>query len=163
MKTRRRSSAGTRGCEERSVSMAGGGRPDLGCRFGSRAFTLIEVMIAGGILFMCLFAILALVANGLRNARALQATKTDPRASIASQLYFELTHTNNISQQSGSGEFGDYTYDWDLTQLETNGLCELDISVGPSDMVPSSASKLQVVMYLPQMRQTLGGGPPPPR
>ena len=36
-----------------------------------RAFTLIEVMIAGGILFACLFAILAVLANCLSNARAL--------------------------------------------------------------------------------------------
>ena len=41
------------------------------------AFTLIEVTIAAGILFMCLFAILALLSNTLRNARSLQRTTLD--------------------------------------------------------------------------------------
>jgi hypothetical protein len=124
-----------------------------------RAFTLIEVMIAGGILFMCLFAILALVSFGLRNARALQMTKTDPRGSIASELFFELSHTNTLTEGSGSGEFENYRYDWELRQLETNGLCEVDIVIAPSSRAPSGVSTLQMVMYLPQFQQRPGGGP----
>jgi hypothetical protein len=41
------------------------------------AFTLLEVMIAGALFFMAVFAILGLVATTLRNARALQ--QTEPR------------------------------------------------------------------------------------
>jgi hypothetical protein len=124
---------------------------------------LIEVMIAGGILFMCLFAILALVCNGLRNARALQMTKTDPRSSIASEIYFELSHTNTLSEGSGSGEFENYRYDWEVREIETNGLCEVDIAVAPSSRSQSGASTLQLVLYLPQMQQRPGGAAPPPR
>src|SRR5208283_4969437 len=36
------------------------------------AFTLMEVMVAAGIFFMAVFAILALVSNTLRNARGLR-------------------------------------------------------------------------------------------
>jgi hypothetical protein len=145
----------------RAVSPGSPGNP-----FASRrrlAFTLIEVMIAGGILFMCLFAILALVSFGLRNARALQGTKADPRGSIASQLFFELTHTNSLDEGSGSGEFEDYRYEWVLTQLETNGLCEVDIAVAPSSRRQAGVTTLQMVLYLPQMPQRPGGGAPPPR
>ena len=39
-----------------------------------RAFTLLEVMIACGIFFIAVFAILALVSNTLRNARILRLT-----------------------------------------------------------------------------------------
>jgi hypothetical protein len=119
---------------------------------------LIEVMIAGGILFMCLFAILALLSNGLRNARALQDTKSDPRSSVASLVYFELSHTNTLSESSGSGEFGDYRYSWELSEIGTNGLCEVDIAVAPSARGPSGAAGMQMVMYLPQLQQRLGGG-----
>jgi hypothetical protein len=115
-------------------------------------------MIAGGILFMCLFAILALVSNGLQNARALQGTKTDPRGSIASELFFELSHTNTLSEGGGSGEFGDYRYDWELRQIETNGLCQVDIAVRPPSHARSDPLTMQMVMYLPQLQQRPGGG-----
>jgi Tfp pilus assembly protein PilV len=121
------------------------------------AFTLLEVMIAGAILFMCLFSILALVSNGVRNARALQATKADPRSSIASTVYYELAHTNSLTEGSGSGDFEDYHYDWEVRQVETNGLCEVDINVSPSSGGQAPPSALQMLMYLPQMQQRPGG------
>jgi Tfp pilus assembly protein PilV len=123
------------------------------------AFTLIEVMIAGAILFTCLFAILALLSNSLRNARALQNTKSDPRSSIASQVYYELSHTNTIAETSGSGEFESYRYEYEVREIETNGLCEVDIALAGSSRVPVSAATMQMVMYLPQLQQKLGGGP----
>ena len=47
-------------------------------------FTLLEVMIASGILFLCLFAILQLLSVSLRNARVLQRTQVDA-GKLASQ------------------------------------------------------------------------------
>jgi len=47
--------------------------------------SLLEVMIALGIFFMAMFAILSLVSNTLRNAHALQETDIDA-GSLASQL-----------------------------------------------------------------------------
>jgi len=90
-------------------------------------------------------------------------TKTDPRGSIASQLFFELTHTNSLNEGGGSGEFEDYRYDWELKQIETNGLCQVDIAIAPSSRSQSGGYSLQLVMYLPQMQQRLGGAAPPPR
>ena len=43
----------------------------------SRAFTLLEVMIAAGIFFMAIFAILALVSSNLKNARLIQKSHVD--------------------------------------------------------------------------------------
>ena len=37
-----------------------------------RAFSLMEVMIAIGIFFMCIFVVLSLVSSSLQNARRLQ-------------------------------------------------------------------------------------------
>src|SRR5262249_10562008 len=78
------------------------------------AFTLIEVMIACGIFFMATFAILALVASSLRNARALQRGDVD--AGMAAAQIFQLLKTNRQADISGSGDFGEnhpgYTYEF---------------------------------------------------
>ena len=58
----------------------------------TRAFTLIEVMIACGIFFMATFAILALVSTTLRNARALQHGDVD--AGMAAAQIYQLLKTN---------------------------------------------------------------------
>ena len=96
-----------------------------------RAFTLIEVMIACGIFFMCTFAILALVASTLRNARALQRGDVD--AGMAASQIFELLKTNKQPDLSGSGDFGDaypdYSYEFQSTPYQTNGLLQVDIIV----------------------------------
>src|SRR5258708_3278 len=63
-----------------------------------RAFTLMEVMIAVGILFMCLFAVLALLSNSLRSARMLQQHRTVDTATIAGLLYVQLANTNQVSE-----------------------------------------------------------------
>ncbi len=75
---------------------------NLVTRHSPAAFTLMEVMIACGVFFMCVFAILALVSNTLRNARVLRATKVDP-GMIAAQLSL----TNRLFEGSESGDFGD--------------------------------------------------------
>lgn len=95
---------------------------------GERAFTLIEVMIASGILFLCLFAILGVLGNTLRNARALRRTTIDAGTVAA---YFAGS-TNRVVEGIESGNFddlGDFAdryrdFDWHKeTQLaETNGI-----------------------------------------
>ena len=94
-----------------------------------RAFTLVEVMIASGIFFMATFAILALVASTLRNARGLEKTGVDIGI-VASQVY-ETLKTNKFSEGSYSGDLGssypDYFYDVEWGPYDTNGLLEADI------------------------------------
>lgn len=88
-------------------------------------FTLLEVSIAMALFFMAVFAILALVASTLRNARALQEPQVD-----ASMLAAQLSITNKLSEDSDSGDFGDaypdYTWSREIQEVGTNGLFEVD-------------------------------------
>ena len=94
----------------------------------ARAFTLLEVMIAGGIFFMGIFAILALVANTLRNARSLRRVEVDA-GMVAAQIY----KTNRVTEGIQSGDFGnlypEYSWETETTEAATNGLWQVDIAV----------------------------------
>src|SRR5438445_9699359 len=95
-----------------------------------RAFTLLEVMIACGIFFIGVFAILALVSSTLRNAQRLRRVEVDA-GMVAAQLF----KTNRLNQGIESGDFGDLfrDYSWETTTDEafpfTNGLWQVDIIV----------------------------------
>jgi hypothetical protein len=98
---------------------------------GSRlmvAFTLLEVMIAMGIFFMCIFAILGLVSSNLRLARKLQDSPVD-----ANMLISELSLTNKLQEGSDSGDFGElypgYKWESQLTEVGTNGLFQVEYMV----------------------------------
>jgi len=92
------------------------------------AFSLLEVMIACGIFFMCIFAILALVSNVLRNARSLRRVEVD-----AGMVAAQTVGTNKLYEGSESGDFGnlypDYSWDKEISQVSTNGLFQVDIVV----------------------------------
>jgi type II secretory pathway pseudopilin PulG len=94
------------------------------------AFTLIEVMIACGIFFIAIFAILSLVASTLRNARVLRRVEVDA-GMIAAQLF----KTNRLNVGTESGDFGEAfpDYSWQTSIDEafpfTNGLWQVDIIV----------------------------------
>ena len=130
-----------------------------GARPGLHAFTLLEVLIAGGILFMCLFAILLLVSNTLRNARVLQHTGMDAGLAAA-QLFVQFTTTNQVAEGSGTGDLGDlcpgYRYDWMLTEVVTNGLCRLDIAVRPRSGDRQVDSEMSLLLYLPNLQRRAG-------
>src|SRR5436305_6848915 len=85
------------------------------------AFTLMEVMIACGIFFMAMFAILALVSNTLRNARGLQRGEVD-----AGMVAAQLSKTNRVTEGGDSGDFGDaypeFSWETESFEAETNGL-----------------------------------------
>jgi type II secretory pathway component PulJ len=121
------------------------------------AFTLLEVMIAAGILFMCLFAILQLLAGTLRNARALQHSSVD-----AGMLAAELSLTNKLSEGTDSGDFEklfpDFRWERTITEAGTNGLFEVHWDVyRRGDNNPQS--KLDVLMFKPEStRQGKIGG-----
>lgn len=118
------------------------------------AFTLMEVMIACGILFMCLFGILALVSNSLRNARALQQHKAIDAGTIAGVIYVSLANTNTVNE-------GEIPVDLDeilpgykcfatLTETATNGLCQIDFEVERNNRLELQSHFL---MYLPQFKE----------
>jgi hypothetical protein len=120
------------------------------------AFTLLEVMVAVGIFFTAMFAILALVSGTLRNARSLQQNEPDP-GMVAAQIAM----TNILTEGVTSGDFDKwyrgYTWEYETTEI-TNGLFQVDIiihhRVGRRD-VPSGA---QVLFYRPGSPRGMGRG-----
>lgn len=131
-------------------------------RRSSVAFTLIEVMIASGIFFMCMFVILGLVASALRNARRLQRRPVDA-GTAAAQLYVQFTTTNQVSEGSGEGDFGDaypgYRYMWNLREVASNDLCQLDVTVQRDTGGNPQQSKMSMLLYLPNLRNGIMDGP----
>jgi len=111
------------------------------------AFTLVEVMIALGIFFMAMFTILGLVANSLRNARALQRQPVG-----CGMVAAELSLTNKLVEGLESGDFGniypDYEWTRDIYEKETNGIFQIDMVVqrrggGPVD------STMSILLFRP--------------
>ncbi len=98
-------------------------------RFSVTAFTLLEVMIASGIFFLAVFSILALVSNSLRNANTLRRPEVD--AGMAAALI--IGQTNTLTEGSLGGDVGDWypDYSWDSqsSEVDTNGLWQVDIVV----------------------------------
>ncbi len=94
------------------------------------AFSLIEVMIACGIFFMAVFAILDLVSSVLRNARSLRRLPLD-----AGMVAAQVANTNKLYEGTQTGDFGnvyqDYSWETDTYQPPgaTNGLFQVDIIV----------------------------------
>src|SRR5450432_2959902 len=97
-----------------------------------RAFSLIEVMIAIGIFFMCTFMILVLVSSALANARRLQRPMVD-----AAMIASELSLTNKLVEEVQSGDFGKaypgYHWTANVTEEQTNKLFRVDYEVKRDD------------------------------
>ena len=117
-------------------------------------FTLLEVMIAVGVLFMCLFAVLALLSNSLASARKLQQRRDIDTSSIAGMLYVQLSSTNNVNE--GPVEinleemFPGSRCRADVMQVGSNGLCQVNFDVERNQKVEA---KLNFLIFLPQFRQ----------
>ncbi len=127
-------------------------------RHSQCAFSLLEVMIACGIFFMCIFAILAMVASVLRNARSLRSVDVDA-GMVAAQIY----KTNKLYEGFESGDFGnaypDYSWDTQITQAATNGLFQVDIVVHRRG-VPRPVDSMSIFVYAPESPQNGGFGAP---
>jgi hypothetical protein len=99
----------------------------------TRAFSLIEVMIAVAIFFMATFSILALVSRCLAQARSLQPLQVD-----ANMVAAELSLTNRLEEGPIPPEiiahfshlYPQYTCGGTITEAATNGLFRVDIQVG---------------------------------
>jgi hypothetical protein len=159
--------AGTMNCrttsDERSRTGGGsGGRPATGRHAarvrGRRAFTLIEVTIAAGILFICLFAVLELLSNCLRNARALQRSTVDP-----GMLAAEATLSQRLIEGSDSGDFGDlypgYRWRSETNFYATNGLFEVDLTIYYPANEGGSEKHMSILLFRPDSPVGPGGRP----
>jgi hypothetical protein len=125
-------------------------------RRGDRAFTLLEVMIAVAIFFMAVFAILGLVSNTLRNARALQRVEAD-----VGMLAGELSLTNKLYEGSDSGDFGDlypgYSWSREIYEVGSNGLFRVDFFVTHRLGNNTVVAPLSTLMFKPESPPTTGG------
>ena len=121
-----------------------------------RAFTLLEVMIAMGIFFIGMFAILDLVTQNLRATRALRPNNID-----ASSLAAELVLTNKLEEGSDQGDFGDlypgYFWSREITLVSTNGLYRVDFLVSRDGGGIGNETKMSILMYRPDSGTRPGG------
>lgn len=101
-----------------------------------RAFSLIEVMVALAIFFIAVFAILGLISQLLKNARAFQNKKAADAGMV--HAYWSSI-TNRVTEGLESGEFSDlaefqdqyrdYSWEKDTMFYATNGLWQVDYRV----------------------------------
>ena len=93
-----------------------------------RAFTLLEVMIAMGIFFMCIFSILSLVGMNLRNARLLQQSRPD-----AGIIFAEAAQTDRFTEGEGDGDFDQafpgFSYAVSTNRFDTNGTFKVEVFI----------------------------------
>ena len=131
----------------------------------SRAFTLLEVMIAIAIFFMVSFSILAVVSAGLRTAKALRTTR--PSASIlAAELSLVLSTTNKLDEGTETVDFGKTYPDFEcretFTEVGTNGLWQVDFEVYDKRNRRNVDSRMSALFYIPQVRNNSRLGVQPP-
>jgi len=115
-------------------------------------------MIASGILFMCLFAILAVLSSALRNARMLQNAPLD-----AGMLAAELSLTNKLAEGTESGDCGELYpgYHWtrNITEVSSNGLFQVDFVIYRGSGSHAESSSMSVLMFRESARPGRIGGP----
>jgi type II secretory pathway pseudopilin PulG len=122
------------------------------------AFSLLEVMIASGIFFMAVFAILAMVSAVLRNARSLRRAELDA-GMVAAKV---VGTTNKFSEGIESGDFGnlypDYSYETETYEAQTNGLWQIDIVVRRRGL-QQPVDSMSILVYSPDSSTRIGPRP----
>ncbi len=116
-----------------------------------RAFSLFEVMIAVGVFFMAVFAILGLVSASLQNARRLQRPKVDASPVAGYLLHtnmFEGTREFDLGDFLGSAYKG-YRVTADSQECETNKLYKVDFIVQSPDFGRPVISQMTVLYFSP--------------
>ena len=118
------------------------------------AFSLLEVMIASGIFFMSIFAILAMVSGLLRNARSLRRIELD-----AGMVAAQVCNTNKLTEGTESGDFGNlypgYSWETETFEAETNGLWQVDIVVRRGG-IPKPVDQMSIFLYRPESQSGFG-------
>lgn len=123
---------------------------------GNVAFTLLEVMIAVGIFFMAIFAILALVSQNLGIARSLSRGDVD-----FGTVAWELARTNKLEEGYYSGDFGDFypgaTWSADVFLYSSNGLFQADITIDWPQNGLVRERQTSILLYRPASTVRPGG------
>ena len=130
-----------------------------------RAFTLLEVMIATAIFFVCSFAILGLVSTSLQNVRRLQRPSVDASPVLAryaaTNSLIEGTYQGSLGDPDLLGKgYGDYHYVANVVEIESNHLYSVECAITPSYGKHQVISDMTTVLYKPQSPPgSLDGGP----
>ncbi len=121
-----------------------------------RAFTLLEVMIAIAIFFLCVFSILQLVSTNLKHVQRLQR----PTVDIGS-LAAELSLTNRLEEGGDSGNFGSLypgvSWSRDITMVATNGLFQVDFTVSDASVNSRLPAQTTLSIFLYRPDSVMGG------
>ena len=118
-----------------------------------RGFSLLEVMIAIGVFFIGVFAILGLVSSSLENARRLQRPLVDAGAvaswlSMTNQLV-EGTYTVNLGDLLGDA-YNTYDCTYDIQEAGTNKLFQVGFTVQSTTGNHEIISSMTNLFYAPQ-------------
>ena len=117
---------------------------------------MLEVMIACGIFFMAVFAILAMISGVLRNARGLRRVELD-----AGMVAAQVSNTNKLYEGSAFGDFGnmyhDYSWETESSEVATNGLWQVDIVVRRRGL-QKPVDVLTIWLYRPESPTRFGPG-----
>jgi Tfp pilus assembly protein PilV len=119
-----------------------------------RAFSLLEVMVAIGLFFMAVFAVLGLVSISLQNARHLKRPMVD-----AGVVAGELSLTNQLIEGMASGELSEflgkryqgYTWTYAVQEVQSNKLFLVDFIVQDGNSFGRPVvSKMSILLFRPQ-------------
>ena len=130
---------------------------------GPQAFSLLEVMVAIGIFFMGVFAIIGLVSSSLENARRFQHPIVD-----ASVVASEVSLTNKLVVGIYSGDLSEflgksgqgYTYTYSVDEEQSNKLFKVSIVLQDDIHGRAVVSKTTLLLFRPQSPPgPLDGGP----
>jgi Tfp pilus assembly protein PilV len=117
------------------------------------AFSLLEVMIAIGLFFMAVFAILGLVSISLQNAQHLKRPIVD-----AGELAGELSLTNQLIEGMASGDLSEflgkqyqgYTWTYAVQEVQSNKLFQVDFIVQDGNSFGRPVvSKMSILLFRP--------------
>jgi hypothetical protein len=118
-----------------------------------RAFSLLEVMVAIGLFFMAVFAVLGLVSISLQNARHLKRPIVD-----AGVLAGELSLTNQLIEGMASGDlsallgksYQGYTWTYAVQEVQSNKLFQVDFIVQDGNSYGRPVvSKMSILLFRP--------------
>ncbi len=116
------------------------------------AFTLLEVMIAVGIFFVAIFAILNLTNQSLHAARSLEPVHVD-----ATALAAQLSLTNRLEEGPIPPEmvaqfeklYPAYRCEGTVSEVRTNGFFQVDFTIYSVSQTRVVSSQSSVLLYRP--------------
>jgi hypothetical protein len=121
-----------------------------------RAFTLLEVMIAMGLFFIAVFAILDAVNQSLRAARSLQVKVPE-----ISTLVADLVLTNRLEEGIERGDFGEFYpgFVWtrEIYEREPNGLYQVDFLIEGALAGRPFLSTNSLLLWRPESSRVMPG------